>query len=69
MRYINLIGEMAKADVTKDELAKLLDVHWNSIANKLSGRSSFTVDEAIRIRDYYFQNCVIEYLFAREAAT
>ncbi len=66
MKYKNLIGEIAKAEITKKELAEMLGIHWNSISNKLSGESSFTVDEAIKIRDCYFRNSLISYLFKRE---
>ena len=36
VRCTVLIGEMAKKKVTKEEIAKLPNIHWNSIANKIN---------------------------------
>lgn len=66
MECLTLIGEMAKQKVTKRDLSDLLGVHWNSITNKISGESDFSVTEAIKIRDKYFPEWEIENLFRRE---
>lgn len=66
MEYLTLIGEMAKQNVTKRDLSDLLGVHWNSITNKISGESDFSVTEAIKIRDRHFPEWEIENLFRRE---
>lgn len=63
--YKVLVGEMAKEKITNRALAKTLDVHENTVANKLAN-GSFSVDEAITIRDKYFPNQKIENLFATE---
>ncbi|OLR58259.1 hypothetical protein BHF70_00615 [Anaerostipes sp. 494a] len=64
--YATLIGEMAKKKVKKEDVAKLLGRHWNSVANKLNGISSFSVEESILIRDRYFPEWKIEDLFKKE---
>lgn len=66
MECLTLIGEMAKQKVTKRDLSDLLGIHWNSITNKISGESDFSVTEAIKIRDKYFPEWEIENLFRRE---
>lgn len=66
MKYMTLVGEMAKQRITKKDLSDLLEVHWNSITNKISGESDFSVTEAIKIRDRYFPEWKIENLFRRE---
>ena len=66
MECLTLIGEMAKQKVTKRDLSDLLGVHWNSITNKISGESDFSVTEAIKIRDRYVPEWKIENLFRRE---
>lgn len=65
MKYLTLVGEMAKRQITKKDLSDLLGVHWNSITNKISGESDFSVTEAIKIRDRYFSEWRIEDLFNR----
>ena len=42
---------MAKKKITKEDISKLLNIHWNSVANKINGSSSFTVEEASQIRE------------------
>lgn len=39
MPCINLKGELAKKDITIEEVAKLLGIHRNSVANKINGDS------------------------------
>ena len=53
MPCINLKGEMAKKDITIEEISKLLKIHRNSVANKLNGDSAFTIDEAFEIQKKY----------------
>lgn len=67
MECLTLIGEMAKKKITKEDISKLLNIHWNSVANKINGSSSFTVEEAARIRDAYFPEWKIEELFQKSA--
>lgn len=61
--YKNLEAEMVRKDITRKDLAELLNVRYATIVDKLKGRSSFTLDEAFKIRDEFFQNFSIEYLF------
>lgn len=63
MQYLNLIGEMAKRKVKNEAIAQELGIHRNSVYNKLNGESSFSVDEAIQIRDTFFPGYDIKYLF------
>lgn len=59
----NLIGEMAKRNVTMNDLAVLLGMHRNSIANKVYGKTSFSLDEAFAIFDQYFYDLNFRWLF------
>lgn len=66
MKYLTLISELAKRGIQKTEVAKLLGIHWNSVMNKMNGKTAFSVDEAIKIHDAYFPDWKIEELFRRE---
>lgn len=66
MECLVLIGEMAKRKITKEDLSKLLNIHWNSVANKINGLSPFTVEEAMKIRNTYFPEWKIEELFKKD---
>lgn len=69
MPCLNLKGEMAKKDITIEEISKLLGIHRNSVANKLNGDSTFTIDEAFKIQSHYFPKMSLAYLFSTEDAT
>lgn len=65
MQCINLKGEMAKKNITIEEISKMLGIHRNSVANKINGDSSFTVDEAFKIQHTYFPKLSMDYLFGK----
>lgn len=69
MPYSNLIGEMAKRHITNEDISKLLGIHRNSVANKLNGKSKFTVQEAFEIQKALFSDLSIIYLFDTQAET
>lgn len=62
-RYKNLRAEMARHGVTVRQIAELLGVRFATVSDKLNGRSRFFTDEAIRIKQHFFPNCSLEYLF------
>lgn len=65
MCYGNLKIEMMKRNITIESIAKLLDVHRNSAANKVNGKSHFTIEEAEKIHNVLFPDLEITYLFRR----
>lgn len=66
MGYLNLKGEMAKRNVTIESIAELLGIHRNSVANKVNGRSRFSIDEAFSVQKAFFPDLEAQYLFATE---
>ena len=64
MGYLNLRGEMAKRNVSIENIAELLGIHRNSVANKVSGKSRFSVDEAFSIQKTFFPDMEVQNLFA-----
>lgn len=69
MPCLNLKAEMAKQNITMEEMSKLLGIHRNSVANKINGESSFSVDEAFKIQKNYFPKLALNYLFGTEEST
>jgi len=67
--YKNLKAEMTRAEITQRELAKALGIHENSARNKLIGMSAFTVEEAFIIKNRFFKNIELDYLFRVEKAS
>lgn len=66
MPCLNLRGEMAKRKITIEDLAAYLGIHRNSVANKLNGSSSFSIEESVKIQEHYFPEKELKYLFAKE---
>jgi plasmid maintenance system antidote protein VapI len=64
--YGNLKQAMAIKNVTIDSLARLLNIHRNTVSNKLDGDSSFNIEEAILISNIVFPEYRPEYLFASD---
>ena len=67
MEYSNLIGEIAKAHINYVDIAKRLGITRDTLRAKITGKSSFTVEEAFTIKNEFFPNCQFEQLFARSA--
>lgn len=63
IKYPNLRAEMAWAGITLCSLAGMLGMDRNRLSRKLSGRTSLSLEEAIRIRDAICSRLSVEELF------
>lgn len=63
---LNLIGEMKKAKITQSDLTKLLDSNNNTICQKINGKREFKASEMFLIKDTFFPELSLEYLFAKK---
>lgn len=63
MAYVNLRAEMARQGVTVKQLAKSLGVSLKTASNRLSGKTEFTLGEALVINNDLFPECELAYLF------
>lgn len=66
MAYGNLKAEMGRRDITIEAIAKALHIHRNSASNKVNGSSSFSIEEAMIVKDTFFSDLDYEYLFQTE---
>lgn len=64
--YKNLCAEMARNDLTITKISKELKINRNTLSKKLAGASRLYLDEATAIRDTFFPNQDIRYLFASD---
>ncbi|MEK5414467.1 hypothetical protein [Paenibacillus sp. FSL L8-0708] len=62
--FWNLRAEMARKAVFFGDLAKALNIRNATVSDKINGKSRFYIDEAITIRDEFFPDHSIEYLFS-----
>lgn len=61
--YINLVKIMKSSNVSKKDIATFLGLRYATVLDKFSGKSRFFYDEAKKIKDNYFPEFDIEYLF------
>lgn len=62
----NLQAEIARKRIPQVELANCIDVSDRTIRKKITGESAFTFPEAQMIRDTFFPDLELDYLFAKE---
>lgn len=66
MQCLNVKGEMAKRNIKTEDIANELKIHRNSASNKINGKTSFSIEEAVRIKEKYFPDLSLKYLFAKQ---
>lgn len=63
MALTNLIKELAGKKITNEQLSTELNVHRNTIANRLAGLGKFSIEEGLFIQKKHFPNLGLAYLF------
>lgn len=63
--YPVLVGEMAKREVPKKEMAERMGICYRALNNKLSGKVPFTWPEVCTINSAFFPDIEKDVLFAR----
>lgn len=59
------MAEMARRDLTTDDLAKIIKINPRTVRNKLYGRTEFKWPEVIKIRDSIAPDKTLEELFEK----
>lgn len=67
--FPNLKAEMARYNVSVQDIARVIEKTEKAVSGKLTGRTDFTWGEVLAIRNELFPNCSIDYLFSVEAKT
>lgn len=63
--YKNLEAEMVRKGISKKDLSESLNVRYATILDKMNGNSRFFYDEALKIKEIFFPDLTIEYLFEK----
>lgn len=64
--YKNLVAEMAKKAITKRAMARQLNLCETTLQNKIKGKSRFDIEESFAIKEQFFPDLELQYLFANE---
>lgn len=62
----NLRIEMKKAGISQNDLVELLDTNANTICQKLNGKREFKASEMFIIKNKFFPELSLEYLFEKK---
>lgn len=64
--FPNLRAEMARKNINGKHLAGILKISYESVGNKINGKTEFTRLEMFKIKHEYFPDLSIDYLFEIE---
>lgn len=59
----NLKTKLLEKRIPQNSVARVLGIHVNTLANKMEGRSPFTIEEAFTIKDVFFPDADLRFLF------
>lgn len=63
--YQNMLTVMSQKGLTIENIAQVLHLHRNTVANKISGKTDFTYDEACVLCDAIFPEYRPSFIFRR----
>lgn len=66
MQCLNLKGEMAKRSIKIEDIANVLQIHRNSASNKINGDTAFSIDEAVKVKEAFFPELSLKFLFEKQ---
>ncbi len=64
--YSNLELEMRRKNITKKQIADCISVSYDTVIKKFSGKYDWWRQECEKIRDEFFSDMTIDYLFKKE---
>lgn len=67
-KYPNLRAEMARNDISIQQIAAVLNKTRNTVAGKLAGRQPINLDEAFTLTRSFFPDSDVYYLFATDSS-
>lgn len=64
--YKELEAKIAYRGISKKQIAEGINMNYNTLLSKMGGKSKFTLDEAVTIKDYLEEETTIEELFRED---
>lgn len=65
--YKNLKHELLYHGIRYADIAEVLNCSYNTVINKVNGRTAFTVDEAILLWEIFLDDIDFMWLFEKES--
>ena len=63
--YNNLKAEMSRTKITQDDIAGILHITRYTFSKKMTGKNEFNLKEILEIRNTFFPELSLEYLFQK----
>lgn len=63
--YTKLRALMFENNISSEDIAKILNLHRNTVSNKIRGKAVFTTDQIIAIRDTFFPNISLDVILRK----
>lgn len=64
--FVNLRAELGRKQLTIDRIAKELGMNRDTLSRKLRGKTHLTLEDAFALKNRYFDDLSIEYLFSKK---
>lgn len=59
----NLEAEMKRNGISRSDIADTLNVSYRTVHSKFNGESEWSYTDCVKVRDKYFPDMTLEYLF------
>lgn len=67
--YPNLNAEMSRYNITQKSICNILGINTSTLSDKMTGKKDFKLSECKKIKETYFKNLCIDYLFSEKAVS
>ena len=67
--YPNLNAEMSRYNITQKSICNILGINTSTLSDKMTGKKDFKLSECKKIKEAYFKNLCIDYLFSEKAVS
>lgn len=61
--FPNLIAEMARKGITQKDLCNCIKKDKSTLSEKINGKRDFKMSEIMKIKETFFPDLTLEYLF------
>lgn len=63
VRLNNLEAEMKRKKISRSDIARTLGISYRTIHSRFNGETEWGYSECVQVRDTYFPNMELSYLF------
>ena len=63
LNLINLEAEMKRKNISRSDIANLLNLSYRTIHSRFNGESDWGYSECVKVRNTYFPDMTLDYLF------